>query len=314
MNKRNIIIDCDPGIDDVLAILLALANQDKFNILGVTTVAGNQTLDKVSLNLLKLYTYLGIKTETASGSSKPLTRELRVGTVHGESGLGDFKLPEPNIEFDSKNAVTFMYDKIMKCDEKVTLVPVGPLTNIALLISTFPEVKDKIELISLMGGSVNGGNITSKAEFNVFVDPEAAKIVFSSGIPIVMSGLEVTHEACITKSEIEELVNSKGKVSKMCGEILNYYYKLEKIDKDKMTPIHDACSIMYLLNPEIFEFRDMQVDVDCSEGLNRGMTVADTREWVIYDKYNTKVLLNVDRDTFSKILLEAIFSLDELIK
>ena len=310
--KRNIIIDCDPGIDDVLAILLALANQDKLNILGVTTVAGNQTLEKVTLNLRKLYTYLGVKTETASGSTKPLIRQLRVGTVHGETGLGDFKFPEPQIELDSTNAVTFMYDKIMKSKEKVTLVPIGPLTNIGLLLSTFPEVKEKIELISLMGGSIFAGNITSKAEFNIYVDPEAAKIVFNSEVPIVMSGLEVTHKACINKSEIKDLINSNGKVSKMCGEIINYYFKLEKVTEDKMTPIHDACSIMYLLYPEIFEYKYMQIDVDCSEGYNRGMTVADTRDWIKYDNYNTKVLLNVDRDVFSKILLDAIYRLDNL--
>ncbi|MFS8540486.1 MAG: nucleoside hydrolase, partial [Tissierellales bacterium] len=216
MTKRNIIIDCDPGHDDVMAILLALANQDKLNILGVTTVAGNQTLEKVTLNLRKLYTYLGISTPAASGAARPIIRELVLGSdVHGESGLDGWDFPEPTFQLDSTNAVTFLREKIMNAEGKVTLVPVGPLTNIGLLFSVFPEVKEKIEAISLMGGSIYAGNHTPHAEFNIYVDPEAAKVVFDSGIPIIMSGLEVTHKASITEEEIAELRAMDGKVTKI---------------------------------------------------------------------------------------------------
>lgn len=313
MEKRNIIIDCDPGHDDVMALLLALANRDKLNILGVTTVAGNQTLEKVTYNLRRLYTYLGISTPAASGAKRPITRELVLGdAVHGESGLDGWEFPEPTFELDSTNAVTFMYDKIMKAEGKVTLVPVGPLTNIGLLFATFPEVKEKIELISLMGGSIYAGNHTPHAEFNIYVDPEAAKIVFDSGIPIVMSGLEVTHEASITDEEIDSLRNMDGKVSKMCGSLLHFYTRYHHNEGYSSYPLHDVCSVLYLLNPEIFEYKDLQVEIDTTDGSHRGRTAADNREWMRYENPNTRVLLNIDREKFIQILFKGFKTLDEI--
>ena len=313
MKKRNIMIDCDPGHDDVMAILLALANQDKFNILGVTTVAGNQTLKKVTLNLRKLYTYLGISTSAASGCEKPISRKLVLGDfVHGESGLDGWDFDEPTFMLDSTNAITFMYEKIMKCDGMVTLIPVGPLTNIGLLLSTFPDVKEKIEAISLMGGSIYAGNITMNAEFNIYVDPEAANVVFKSGIPIIMSGLEVTHEAGINDLEIKALTMEKGRVSKMCGELLSFYVKFHHGEGYASYPLHDVCSVMYLLYPEIFKYKDLQVEIDCSDGLNRGRTAVDNREWIKYEKTNTRVLLHVDREKFIDILVDAFKKLDKI--
>lgn len=315
MNKRNIIIDCDPGHDDVMALLVALANQDKFNILGVTTVAGNQTLEKVTLNLRKLYTYLGMSTPAASGASKPIIRKLFLGdAVHGKSGLDGWDFPEPTFELDSTNAVDFLREKILSADGKVSLIPVGPLTNIGLLLATYPEVKEKIESISLMGGSIYAGNCTPYAEFNIFVDPEAAKVVFDSGIPIIMSGLEVTHEAAINDEEIAKLRAMDGRVSKMCGDLLFFYTRYHAREGYSSYPLHDVCSVLYYLNPEIFEFKDLQVDIDVSEGAHRGQTAADNREWIHYENPNTKVLLHIDRDRFIEILFEAFAKLDELTR
>ena len=313
MEKRNIIIDCDPGHDDVMAILLALANQDKLNILGVTTVAGNQTLEKVTYNLRRLYTYLGMSTPAASGAARPITRKLVLGdAVHGESGLDGFEFPVPTFELDSTNAVTFLYEKIMKAEGKVTLVPVGPLTNIGLLFATFPEVKEKIDEISIMGGSIYAGNHTPHAEFNIYVDPEAAKIVFDSGIPVVMSGLEVTHEAAINDDEINELRAMDGKVSKMCGDLLHFYTRYHHNEGYTSYPLHDVCSVMYLLNPEIFEYKDLQVEIDTTDGAHRGRTAADNREWMKYENPNTRVLLHIDRDKFIQILFDGFKKLDEM--
>lgn len=313
--KRNIIIDCDPGHDDVMALLLALANQDELNILGVTTVAGNQTLEKVTYNLRRLYTYLGLSTPAASGADRPIIRDLVLGAdVHGVSGLDGWDFPEPTFELDSTNAVTFLHEKIMNAEGKVTLVPVGPLTNIGLLLATFPEVKEKIDLISLMGGSIFAGNHTPHAEFNIYVDPEAAKIVFDSGIPIVMSGLEVTHEAAITDEEINQLREKDGKVSKMCGDLLYFYTRYHHTQGYSSYPLHDVCSVMYLLNPEIFEYKDLQVEIDTSTGPFRGCTAADNREWVKYEKPNTRVLVNVDREKFIDILLKGFAKLDHICK
>lgn len=311
MKKRNIIIDCDPGHDDVMAILVALANQEKLNILGVTTVAGNQTLEKVTLNLRKLYTYLGISTPAASGCAKPISRELILGDfVHGESGLDGWDFDEPTFMLDSTNAITFMHEKIMNCDGMVTLVPVGPLTNVGLLLSTFPEVIEKIEAISLMGGSIYAGNITMNAEFNIYVDPEAANVVFKSGIPIIMSGLEVTHEAGINDLEIELLTKDEGRVSNMCGNLLQFYVKFHHNEGYASYPLHDVCSVMYLIHPEIFKYKELQVDIDCSDGLNRGRTAVDNREWIKNSKKNTKVLLHIDRTKFIEILFAAFKKLD----
>jgi pyrimidine-specific ribonucleoside hydrolase len=313
MNKRNIIIDCDPGHDDVMALLLALAHQDELNILGVTTVAGNQTLDKVTFNLRRLYTYLGMSTPAASGAAKPIIRDLQLGgDVHGPSGLDGWEFPEPEFQLDSTNAVTFLRDKIMEAEGMVTLVPVGPLTNIGLLLSVFPEVKGKIDLISLMGGSVYAGNRTPHAEFNIFVDPEAAKVVFDSGIPIVMSGLEVTHEAAITDDEIQELRDTDGRVSKMCGELLYFYTRYHSREGYSSYPLHDVCSVLYLIKPELFKWKDLQVEIDVSDGPNRGRTAADNREWMRYENPNTKVLLHIDRDEFIRVLKEAFLKLDRV--
>ena len=315
MEKRNIIIDCDPSHDDVMAVLLALANQDRLNILGVTTVAGNQTLEKVTNNIRKLYTYLGISTPIASGAAKPIIRELiTAGEVHGKSGLDGWDFPEPSIELDSTNAITFMYEKIIEAEGKVTLVPMGPLTNIGLLIATFPEVKEKIDLISLMGGSIYAGNVTPYAEFNIYVDPEAAKIVFDSGIPIVMSGLEVTHKAAITEEEIEFLKQTDGKVTKMCGELLYSYTRYHHSEGYTSYPLHDVCSVMYLLHPDIFEYKDLQVEIDTSNGIHRGRTAADNRQWAKYERPNTRVLIDVNREKFIDILFKAFAKLNEMCK
>ncbi|MBP1924476.1 inosine-uridine nucleoside N-ribohydrolase [Sedimentibacter acidaminivorans] len=315
MKKRNIIIDCDPGIDDIIALSFAIANEDKLNILGITTVAGNQSIEKVTSNTLKLISFFNKDIKIAKGQKGPLLREkCVVSKVHGENGMGDYELPEPKIQLSSDNAITFLRDTILNCEDMVTLVPIGPLTNIALLIKTFPEVVEKIELLSIMGGSTDVGNYTPSAEFNVWADPEAANIVFKSGIPIVMSGLNVTHTTGLYREDVDSLLKSNGKVTHMCGKILDFYFKGDHVNNGKFTPIHDACSIMYLLYPEIYKYRHMKVEVDCSEGLNRGNTVADVRDWVNYDETYPKVLLEVDSDKFTEILLSELYKLDNIMK
>lgn len=314
MKKRNIIIDCDPGIDDVVALCLAIANSDKLNILGITTVAGNQTIEKVTDNTLGLLSFLNSDIKVAKGAKCPLIREKRPAiSVHGENGVGDYQFPKTK-KLYSNNAVTFLRDVILNQEDKVTICPVGPLTNIALLIKTFPEVVDKIELLSIMGGATVGGNTTPTAEFNVWADPEAARIVFDSKIPIVMSGLNVTHSTGLYREDVNELLKSTGEVSRMCGEILNFYFRGDHVKAGTFTPIHDACSIMYLLHPELYSFKHMDVTVDCSEGLNRGNTVADIREWINYDESHPKVLLDVDLEKFRELLLEDLCKLDNMLK
>lgn len=314
MKKRNIIIDCDPGIDDIIALSFATANEDKFNILGITTVAGNHTIETVTLNALKVMSYYKRKIKIAKGQGRPLIREKsRVTDIHGKNGMGDCVLPEPDLELYSDNAITFLRDTIMAQEEKVTLVPVGPLTNIALLLKVFPEVREKIELISMMGGSTIGGNRTPYAEFNVWADPEAARIVFDSRLPIVMSGLTMTLSAGLYKEDVERLARSRGKASGFCGRMLECYFKNDHVKDGTFTPIHDACALMYLLYPEIYEFRHAEVMVDCSEGLNRGNTVVDMRDWVKYDPSYPKVLTGIDSEKFREILLNDLYRLDDMV-
>ncbi len=310
--RKNIIIDCDPGIDDAIAILLAAANDDKLNILGITTVTGNQSIEKVTTNALKLVSFLNRDIRVAKGADTPLIREKRVvESVHGKTGMGNYELPEPSSKIVSENAVEFLKNTLLSSDEKITLVPIGPLTNIALLFKVYPEVKEKIDEIVIMGGAISGGNVTPTAEFNIWADPEAAKIVFTSGVRIVMNGLDVTHSAGLYRDDVNELLKSKGKVSNMCGEILSFYFNGDHVKNGTFTPIHDACAIMYLLHPELYSYKYMPVDVDCSFSLNRGMTVGDNREWIKYDESNTKVLMDIDTVKFRELLLEAIYKLDE---
>lgn len=310
--RKNIIIDCDPGIDDAIAILLAAANDDKLNILGITTVTGNQSIEKVTTNALKLVSFLSRDIKVAKGADTPLIREKRVvESVHGKTGMGNYELPEPSSKIASENAVEFLKNTLLSSNEKITLVTIGPLTNIALLFKVYPEVKEKIDEIVIMGGAISGGNVTPTAEFNIWADPEAAKIVFASGVRIVMNGLDVTHSAGLYRDDVNELLKSKGRVSNMCGEILSFYFNGDHVKNGTFTPIHDACAIMYLLHPELYSYKYMPVDVDCSFSLNRGMTVGDNREWIKYDESNPKVLMDIDTVKFRELLLEAIYKLDE---
>lgn len=314
MDKRNIIIDCDPGIDDIVALCFAIANEDKFNILGITTVAGNQTIEKVTNNAIGLMSFLDKDIKIARGSSGPLIREKKpAANIHGANGVGDYEFPHTK-ELYSDNAVTFLRDIIMLSEKKVTIAAVAPLTNIALLLKTFPEVADKIELISIMGGATHGGNTTPSAEFNIWADPEAARIVLDSKLPIVMSGLNVTHSTGLFRKDVAQLLNSSGKVSKMCGEVLNFYFKGDNVNHGTLTPVHDACALMYLIHPELYKSEHMDVTVDCSEGLNRGNTVCDNREWMDYDKSFPMVLTDVDLYKFNEILLKDIYKLDNMIE
>lgn len=307
---RNVIIDCDPGHDDAIAILMAIANSDKINIKGITTVGGNHILEKITDNALKILSLVNEDIKLAKGAKGPLFRKLETGAnEHGDSGMDGPIMDPPKYKPIEKSAIEFMREIICNSKEKITLVPIGPLTNIAILFKTYPEVKENIELISLMGGGVSVGNVTPMAEFNIYVDPEAAKIVFDSGIPIVMSGLDVTHKALIYFDEIDKLKEG-GKVSRVVGELLDFYSLFSKKHGFKGSALHDPCAIAYLLQPELFKYKDLSVDVETKGELTRGMTVADNR-LNSYVNPNVRVLLDVDRDKFVNIIFEALEKLDK---
>ena len=308
---HKIIIDCDPGHDDAMAIMLALANPEKIDLLGIVTVAGNQTVDKVTKNALKVMTVLGRDIPVVRGAERPLTRELKTAPeAHGESGMDGPFVAEVKQEESGETALSF-YKRVLEREDKVTIVAIGPLTNLALLFRAYPKLKGKIECISLMGGSVYSGNITSKAEFNFYVDPEAAKIVYHSGVKLIQAGLEVTDETAITFDEIERFKEG-GKASKFVYDLFAFYTLFSRRNGLHKTPIFDACSVMYLLHPEIFDGRDYYVDIETDGELTRGMSVADLRTWNTQAP-NTIVLMGADRDKFIQYFITAIKRLDGFI-
>ncbi|KLV03846.1 hypothetical protein ABT56_17355 [Photobacterium aquae] len=306
--NRPIIIDCDPGHDDAIALILACASSD-FDIKAVTTSAGNQTPEKTLNNALRILTLLG-RTDipVAGGALKPLCRELIIAdNVHGESGLDGPKLPDPGFDAVSEHAVELMARIIRESDQPVTLVPTGPLTNIALLLATHRELTDNIERIVLMGGGAETGNWSPAAEFNIFVDPQAADVVFNSGVPITMCGLDVTHRAQILDEDIDRVRDIGNPISDVVAELLDFFMIYHRDPKWGLegAPLHDPCTIAWLLKPELFTSKDCWVGIETEGKLTQGMTVVD-RYQVSGNPENATVLFDVDREGFVDLLVECL--------
>ena len=307
---RQIWIDCDPGHDDAMAILTAIANPEKLKILGISTVGGNQTIEKVTTNAKNILEFVHSDIPLAKGQDKPLVKPLNTAPeAHGDGGMDGSYFNGTDYPVVSENAVEYMYHKIMESKEKTTLVALAPLTNLALLLKVYPEVKEKIECISMMGGGISHGNCTELAEFNIYVDPEAAHIVFHSGISVIMAGLDVTENAAITLNEIKTL-KDKGKVSHLAYELLSFYNESGKQFGFVDSPIHDLCAVEYLIKPEIFSGKNYYVDIVTDNGISRGQTLADLRK-VPKHKDNVFVLKQVDRKKFVETLVEGLEKLDK---
>ncbi|SFE19141.1 pyrimidine-specific ribonucleoside hydrolase [Thermoanaerobacter thermohydrosulfuricus] len=302
--RKPVIIDCDPGHDDAIALLLAFAN-DKLDVKAVTTVAGNQTIEKTFNNALKVLSFAGINTVVSKGAEKPLLRDLITAPeVHGDSGLDGPELPPPNFKPSSKSAVETIMEVINESNEKITIIPTGPLTNIATVLLSNPEIKAKIERIVLMGGSMIGGNWTPAAEFNILVDPEAASIVFNSGVPITMCGLDVTHKAQIYKEEVEEIRNIGNKVAIMVAELLDFYGKFHERFGFKGMPLHDPVAVAYVIDPTIVTTQSFYVEIEIKGEFTNGCTVVDYYD-VLKKPKNVEVVLDIDRERFIKMLYDA---------
>ncbi|WP_230431987.1 pyrimidine-specific ribonucleoside hydrolase RihA [Plesiomonas shigelloides] len=308
-----IIIDCDPGHDDAIALILALASP-KLNVLAVTTSAGNQTPDKTLRNALRILTLLGRHDiPVAGGAPKPLLRELIIAdNVHGESGLDGPALPEPGFAPQALTAVELMAKTLRASTEPVTLVPTGPLTNIALLLSAHPELKAKIARIVLMGGSAGPGNWTPAAEFNIYVDPEAAEMVFGAGVPITMCGLDVTHAAQVMDEDIERIRAITNPIARTVAELLDFFMIYHRDPKWGFVgaPLHDPCTIAWLLRPELFEGIECHVSVETQGQYTVGMTVVDRYRLSPHEP-NATVLLGVERQGFIDLLVEQLQAYSE---
>ncbi|MGL4885298.1 MAG: pyrimidine-specific ribonucleoside hydrolase RihA [Aeromonas veronii] len=307
-----VILDCDPGHDDAIALILALASPE-LKVLAVTTSAGNQTPDKTLNNTLRILTLLGRDDiPVAAGAPKPLARELIIAdNVHGESGLDGPKLPDPAFAPQAMTGLELMAKCLRESLEPVTLVPTGPLTNIALLLAAHPELKPKIARIVLMGGAAGAGNWTPAAEFNIYVDPEAADMVFKSGIPITMCGLDVTHEAQVMDEDIERVRVITNPVAQCVAGLLDFFMIYHRDPKWGFAgaPLHDPCTIAWLLAPGLFHGVECRVDIETWGEHTVGMTVVD-RYGLTGKPANALVLLGLDRPGFIDLLVTRLRAFD----
>ena len=308
MGAQKIIIDTDPGQDDAVAILLALASPDEIEVLGITAVAGNVPLYLTERNA-RIVCELAGRPDIAvyAGCDRPLRRKLVTAEhVHGKTGLDGPELPEPKIKLQEKHGVDFIIDTILQEPENsVSLCPLGPLTNIASAILKQPKIVSRIKHIVLMGGAYfEVGNITPTAEFNIFVDPDAAKIVFEAGIDMVVMPLDVTHKALVTGERNEAFRQLQSPVGIAVAEMTDFF---ERFDKEKYgssgAPLHDPCVTAYLINPKIFSGKKINVEIETESELTLGMTVADW--WGVTDrKANTFFVSDLDSEKFFNLLTE----------
>jgi inosine-uridine nucleoside N-ribohydrolase len=304
-----IILDCDPGHDDAVAILLALASPE-LELVGVTTVSGNQTVDKTTANALKVLELAG-RTDIPvhRGADRPFIRTRDVAAhVHGESGLDGPDLPEPSTAERPQHAVDFLAEEIRRHDGRITLVPTGPLTNIGLLFALHPDVRP--ERIVLMGGSIGEGNRTPAAEFNIWADPESAQRVFAEGLDTTMVGLDVTHRALIRDAHTEQM-RSAGKVGKVVAELMDFYSRFHKARYPELdgSPMHDPVCVAYLIEPTLMDVREAFIEVDCTTGPSWGRTNVDWRGRGHFGTPNAKVGLDIDGARFAALVVERISAL-----
>jgi inosine-uridine nucleoside N-ribohydrolase len=299
-----ILLDCDPGHDDAMAMLLALASPE-LELLGVTTVAGNQTLAKTTANAFRVLELVGrADIPVAAGADRPLERDAYVARdVHGESGLDGPDLPEPQGAVVEEDAVNFLAGRIVSADRPVTLVLTGPLTNAAVLMERCPEAAGRIDRIVLMGGAIGEGNVTPAAEFNIWADPEAAARVFSSGLDVTMIGLDVTHKALLLPEHADRL-RASGRTGAFVADLFAFYHRFHAETYNfPGSPVHDAVAVAFVAQPELVTTLRRNVVVETDSELCRGRTVVDLWRRTGRDP-NCAVGVDIDSEAFLALLVE----------
>ena len=328
MSKIPVIIDTDPGHDDVFAIMLALAS-DKIDVKAITTVCGNSTVENTTRNALNVLNYFGRgDIPLAMGCAKPMLYPLdrRAGIkVHGESGLEGPVFEPHDLKPVDMKAVDLIAKVLRESDEKVVLAPLGPLCNIALLFLTYPELKEKIAYISMMGGNTYQGNVTPSAEYNVWVDPESAYVVFEGGVPIVMHSINSTAAAGVHKEDMELWASTDTKAGKLAKDLLEFYVRYSVANNKPSVNICDANAVAYIIDPSIYKTFKTDVEVDLVGEFTRGQTVVEFREHAngsesLNESYNRilhrdfkrncDVVVDVDQPAFVRLLTEAIQKLN----
>ena len=306
MARQRIIIDCDPGQDDAVALFLAMASPDELEILGITAVAGNVPLELTQRNVRLMCDIAGRgDIPVFAGCDRPMVRELLTAEkVHGRTGIDGIEIVDPQTPLQQQHAVDFIVETLRAAeDESVTLVPTGPLTNIGTVIDRAPDVLPKIRQLVIMGGAMReGGNYSPSAEFNILVDPHAADIVFSCGRPITSMGLDVTHQVLSTRARVERIRQLGNPVAEATAGMLGFF---ERHDSKKYgvegAPLHDPCTIAWLLDPELFEGKFCNLSVETRSELTMGHTAIDF--WHVTDRpHNVNWIYSVDADGFYDLL------------
>ncbi|UTX53104.1 nucleoside hydrolase [Leucobacter aridicollis] len=311
---KKIILDCDPGHDDAVALLLAHGNPE-IELLAVTTVVGNQTLPKVTRNALSVARVAGITgVPFAAGAARPLVRNIEVAPdIHGESGLDGPVLPEPEIELDPRHAIDLIIDTVMAHEPgTVTLVPTGGLTNIAMAVRKEPRIAERVKEVVLMGGGYHVGNWSAVAEFNIKIDPEAAHIVFNEQWPVVMVGLDLTHQALATDKVAAQIAAVGTKPAKFVGELLDFFALAYKDAQGfDAPPVHDPCAVAYVIDPTIVKTVKVPIDIELTGTHTLGMTVADFRAEAPED-CTTWAATELDAPRFWNLVTEALENIGEV--
>ena len=305
-----IILDCDPGHDDAIALMLALGSHE-VELLGVTTVCGNQTLDKTTANAIRVLDHLGRDdVPVAAGAPRPLVREPHVqARVHGETGLDGPDLPPPAREPVPEHAIDWIAGTLSAQPRPVTLVPTGPLTNVALFLARYPELESKVGRIVLMGGAIGEGNTTPAAEFNIWADPEAAHRVFTSGLDVTMAGLDVTHKALMREQHVERLARA-GRAGRLVADLYRFYsqHHRRKYGWDG-SPVHDACAVAHVIDDSLLQTVRCGVKVDTGPEPSRGRTYVDRWGSTGWEP-NCGVAVDIDSERFLELLVERIGGLE----
>lgn len=304
MKKIPVILDGDPGHDDAIAWVLAKSSP-LLDIKAITTVSGNQTIEKTTYNARRIATLIGLDVPISSGSQNPLVSlAMPAPSVHGQSGLDGPELPEPTRQIEKLSVSDLIAKVIHETNDRITIIATGPLTNVATFILSYPELKNNIEHIYIMGGGITHGNWTPAAEFNILVDPEAAKIVFESQIPLTMAGLDVTEKALIMPEDFRKIADVDNHVSKIVASWLEFFYNFHKQRGYAGAPVHDAVAVTALIKPELLKSKKMPVKIETQGQYTRGCTVGD-----IYNagkiQENANVIFDIDREGFVQLIIDA---------
>lgn len=305
-----IILDVDPGHDDAIAIMVAHKHPE-IDLLGITVVSGNNSLEKTLRNTLNICTWLGVDVPISAGMDRPIVRDRYLscdgpGDVHGETGLDGHDFGEITAKTTGIHAVEYIIQTVMASEEKITLVPTGPLSNIGMALRMEPKIIEKIERIVLMGGAYGTGNVTPSAEFNLYADPEAAHIVFSSGLPIVMMGLDLTRQASCTQEVSDKMAAIGNRASELFVNLMEFFRGTQKREFGwDAPPVHDPTTIVYLTNPELYETTHCNCQIGLSHDVTYGRTVCDMHH-VTTEPRNTHVATKIDFDGFWEVVAETI--------